>query len=101
MARLLLIILGCALVTYVPRFLPMYILTRIKIPKVVVVWLRYVPAAVLSALIAPGITTAEGSFYLSLSNSYLLASIPVFIVAWRTKNMLLTVCAGMAAVLVL
>ena len=101
MARLLLIILGCALVTYVPRFLPMYILTRIKIPKVAVVWLRYVPVADLAALIVPGIATAEGRFYLSLSNSYLLASIPVFIVAWRTKNMLLTVCAGMAAVLVL
>ncbi|HHX75553.1 MAG TPA: AzlD domain-containing protein, partial [Firmicutes bacterium] len=67
MARLLLIILGCALVTYVPRFLPLYILTRIKIPKVAAVWLRYVPVAVLAALIAPGIATAEGRFYLSFS----------------------------------
>ena len=55
MERLTLVILGCAVVTFLPRFLPMYILTRLKIPKIVVAWLSYIPVAVLAALVVPGI----------------------------------------------
>jgi branched-subunit amino acid transport protein len=101
MESILLIILGMALVTYLPRFLPMYILTRLEIPKLVIDWLRYVPVAVLAALIVPGILTSERQVFVSLGNSYLVAAIPAFLVAWRTKNMMLTVTVGMAVVLVL
>ncbi|MDW7652286.1 MAG: AzlD domain-containing protein [Bacillota bacterium] len=101
MERFILIILGMAAVTYLPRFLPMYVLTRLEIPQIVIAWLRYVPVAVLSALIIPGILTAERQIYLSAGNAYLLASIPAFFVAWRTKNMMFTVTAGMTAVLIL
>ena len=101
MENVLLISLGMAVVTFLPRFLPMYILTRMEIPKLVIDWLRYVPVAVLAALIVPGILTSERQIFLSLGNSYLVAAIPAFLVAWRTKSMMLTVTAGMAMVLVL
>jgi len=90
-----------AVVTYLPRFLPMYVLTRLEIPQTATSWLRYVPVAVLSALIVPGILTTNRQVFFSPVNSYFLASIPAFLVAWRTRSMLLTVVAGMAAVLLL
>lgn len=101
MAETFLIILGMALVTFLPRFLPMYVLTQLKIPGVVVAWLRYVPVSVLAALVVPGVLMAEGQFYISLGNSYLLASLPALLVASLTKNMLLTITVGMGVVLVL
>jgi branched-subunit amino acid transport protein len=101
MERIVLIILGMALVTYLPRFLPMYILTRIEIPQIVIAWLRYVPVAVLSALIVPGLLTADRQILIAPGNLYLVASIPAFYIAWRTRNMMLTVTVGMLIVLVL
>ncbi|MBS4021451.1 MAG: AzlD domain-containing protein [Dethiobacter sp.] len=101
MESVLLIILGMGLVTYLPRFLPMYILTRLEIPPLVIAWLRYVPVAVLAALIVPGIFTAERQIYLSFQNSYLVAALPAFFVAWRTKSMLFTVTAGMVLVMLM
>lgn len=100
MARLVIIIAGCMFVTYLPRFLPMYVLTRMEIPKIIIAWLRYVPVAVLAALIAPGIAASERQMFISPANVYLLASIPAFLVAWRTKSMLFTVSAGMIVVFI-
>jgi branched-subunit amino acid transport protein len=101
MERIVFIILGMAAVTYLPRFLPMYVLTRMEIPKTVITWLSYVPVAVLSALIVPGILTADRQVFLSPGNTYFLASIPAFLVAWRSRSLLLTVIIGMAVVLLL
>lgn len=102
MERYILIILGMAAVTYLPRFLPMYVLTRLEIPKLVIAWLRYVPVSVLAALIIPGILTTTGrQMFITVSNVYLIASILAFLIAWRSKNMMLTVTVGMAVVLVL
>lgn len=96
----MLLILGMSIVTYLPRFLPLYLLTKMEIPEIVVAWLRYVPVAVLSALIMPGILTVDKQLAVTLSNPYLLASILAIFVAYRTKNMMLTVSIGMVAVLV-
>ena len=57
--------------------------------------LRYVPAAVLSAIIAPELLMPGGAFDLSLGNERLLAGLVAILVAWRTRNVLLTVIAGM------
>ncbi|MCR3921107.1 MAG: AzlD domain-containing protein [Firmicutes bacterium] len=101
MARLLIVIFGMATVTYLPRFLPMYVLTKLEIPKIVITWLCYVPVAVLAALIVPGILTVDRQIFISPANSYLIASVLAFFVAWRSKNMMLTVTVGMAIVLCL
>ena len=95
---MVLLFLGMALVTYLPRFLPLYVLSRVKIPRLFIVWLSYVPVAVLAALVAPGLLMAEGQFFLSWQNSYLLASLPTFIIAVKTKNMLLTILVGLACI---
>lgn len=69
--------------------------------KIVIAWLRYIPVSVLAALVMPGILMIDRQLFLSVSNSYLLATVPAFLVAWRTKNMLLTISMGMGTVLIL
>jgi len=63
--------------------------------------LRFVPVAVLSALIAPALLIPNGTLALSFTNSRLLAGLLAILVAWRTKNVLLTIALGMACLLIL
>jgi branched-subunit amino acid transport protein len=63
--------------------------------------LRFVPIAVLSALITPALFFSGGSLNVSLSNLRLIAGILAILVAWRTKNVLLTIFSGMACLLLL
>ena len=63
--------------------------------------LRFVPVAVLSALIAPALFLPKGELDLSPWNARLIAGIIAIIVAWRTKNVLLTIAVGMASLLLL
>ena len=99
--RYFLLFLGMALVTYLPRFLPLYVLSRVKIPRAFALWLSYVPVAVLAALLAPGLLLSEGNLLISPQNTYLLASLPTFAAALKTRNMFVTILVGMASILVL
>jgi branched-subunit amino acid transport protein len=59
--------------------------------------LRYVPPAVLCAIIFPELLIRDGIFFLSFDNSRLLAGLVAGLVGWRTKNVLITIAAGMLA----
>ena len=56
---ILLIILGMALVTYIPRLLPALFMERIKFPAWFQKWLQSIPYAALGALIFPGVLLVE------------------------------------------
>lgn len=77
------------------------ILDRWQPPPVVERALRFVPVAVLSAIIAPELSLRDGILDLSLGNLRLLAGLVAMIVAWKTKNILWTIIAGMGALLAL
>jgi branched-subunit amino acid transport protein len=85
------------LLTYATRLSFIVLLHKVAIPP----WLRralfYVPTAVLTAIIVPEIFLHTGTLNTSLLNPRLLAGILAVIVAWRTRNALLTVTAGMTA----
>src|SRR5947209_1404644 len=74
---------------------------RIQVAPLAQRALRFVPISVLSALIAPALFFPNGAFDVSLNNSRLLAGILAIVVAWRTKNVLLTILSGMACILLL
>ena len=63
--------------------------------------LRFVPAAVLSALIVPGLFDRGGTMDFSARNPQLWAGILAIAVAWRTRNVVVTLIVGMAALLAL
>lgn len=74
---------------------------KMQVSPMVLRALRFVPVAVLSALIAPTLFFPGGSLDISLNNIRLIAGILAILVAWRTKNVLLTILSGMACLLIL
>jgi len=96
-----LIILFMGLVTFALRLLPVILLERIEIPLRVRQALRFVPPAVLSAIIFPELLRPRGALDISLSNVRLLAGLLAALVAWRTRNVLLTIAVGMGALWIL
>jgi branched-subunit amino acid transport protein len=87
------------LFTFATRLSFILLLDRIKVPDWFRRGLRFVPVAVLSAIILPELTSPDGSLYLSWRNPQLLAGAVAILVAWRTKNVILTIVVGMAALL--
>jgi branched-subunit amino acid transport protein len=96
-----LIIIGMGLITFSIRLLPIALLHRIDLPPIVWQALRFVPTAVLSAIVFPELLRPNGTFDLSPGNVRLLAGLMAIVVAWRSKNVLLTIGAGMIALWVL
>ncbi|MCC8194147.1 MAG: AzlD domain-containing protein [Deltaproteobacteria bacterium] len=101
-----LLIFGMALVTYIPRVLPLWLLSSKSLHPAFMRWLEMVPPAVLAALLAPALFLAKDEsggerLFLGTDNFFLLAAIPAFLVAWKTRSFFGTVAAGMAAVAVL
>lgn len=97
----LLMIGGMLLVTYIPRVLPLLILIRMEIPDIIIRWLRFIPVAILAALLTPGILIVEGKLMINYHNIFLLAAIPTFIVAIFKKDIFLTVIMGILSVVLL
>lgn len=91
-------ILGMTLVTYVPRALPMLALASRSLPEPLIRWLSYVPTAALSAMLFPSLLLKDSAVDFSGDNFFLWASIPAFILAWRTKSFFGTVALGMGLV---
>ena len=71
-------------------------MSKVTLPPPVLEALKFIPPAVLSAIIAPAVLQPQGSLDLSFSNAYLIAAIAAALIAWRTKNLLLTIVLGMA-----
>lgn len=91
-----LMIAGMALVTFAVRYPVMVLVGKIPLPQPVFRALRYVPPAVLAAIIIPEVVMDDSSrIALTLENSTLIAGIVAALVAWRTKNLLLTIILGM------
>jgi branched-subunit amino acid transport protein len=96
-----LIVIASGLVTYAIRLSFLAGADRLHLSPIWRRALRFVPIAVLTALIVPDLLFREGIFSLSLDNHRLIASMIAIAVAWRTGNTLLTIGAGMAALLAL
>ncbi len=93
------ILLG-GVATYVTRLSFIYLLGKLPMPDWLRCGLRFVPVAVLSAIILPQVAARNGAIDLSLRNPQLLAGAVAVGVAWRTKNVILTMVVGMAALLI-
>jgi branched-subunit amino acid transport protein len=92
-----LIILFMGLVTYAIRLSLIGGLGKAEVPPLARRALRFVPAAVLTAIIVPEVLLPGGEMNFSLGNTRLIAAVLAALIAWRTKNVVLTVAAGMGA----
>jgi len=91
-------ILGMSVVTFLPRLLPVLLLSSKRLPPLVVAWLRFVPVAVLAAMLLPSLIVSEAGLDFSSSNLFLWAAIPTFLVAWKTHSLFGSVIVGMVVV---
>jgi branched-subunit amino acid transport protein len=92
-----LLIIGMALVTFGVRYPVLALLGKVSLPVPVFRALKYVPPAVLAAIILPSWVLPEGTLDLRLTNDYLIAGVITALVAWRTRSVLLTIVLGMLA----
>lgn len=81
------------------KVVPVTVLRDSSFPPLLRRWLDFVPVAVMAALVGPDIFFYEGRFDISLSNLFLLVSIPTFLIAWLTKNYFVTIAAGIGMVI--
>ncbi|MBE0612299.1 MAG: AzlD domain-containing protein [Burkholderiales bacterium] len=97
MTAFLLLIFGLALTSFIPRASFILLFARWPAPALLRRALRYVPAAVFSAILVPAFVMTAGSVQIGLDNPRLLAGILAAIVAWHTRNTLVTIVIGMLA----
>jgi branched-subunit amino acid transport protein len=96
-----LVLLVGGVLTFGMRLSFIYLFGRFEVPETMRRILRYVPPAVLSAIILPELLIPTGHLDISFGNHRLLAGVVAVIVAGLTKNTLLTILAGMVALLIL
>jgi branched-subunit amino acid transport protein len=91
-------ILLIGLATFGFRFSFIYLFGRIdEVPARIKRPLRYVPPAVLAALVLPDLVTVRPSVAATLADERLIAGVVAGAVAWRTENVTATIAVGMAA----
>lgn len=95
MSTLWLAMIGLGILTFLIRFSFIALLERWQAPKIVQRALRFVPVAVLTAIIVPELVLRDGVLNTDLLNPRLLAGIVAVLVAWKTRNVILTIVVGM------
>jgi branched-subunit amino acid transport protein len=79
-------LLAMGLVTFATRLSFITALEKVAVPPLIRRGLRFVPPAVLSAIILPVLLRPAGALDLSFNNAYLLAGLLAIGLAWRAQR---------------
>ncbi len=91
----ILLIAAMGLVTYIPRWLPLFFLSQRKLPSWFIEWLDLIPVAILSSLVFSDIFVMGSPRHLDILQMKSIVAVPTFIIALRTKSLGWTIIAGM------
>jgi branched-subunit amino acid transport protein len=91
----ILLVIGMGLVTYIPRWFPLFFLSQRKLPQWFIEWLDMIPVAILSALIFSDLFVTGDPRHLDVLQVKSILAIPTFLFALRTKSLGGTVIVGM------
>jgi len=91
------VIIGMGAITFWLRASFMVMPPTIQIPPMLRRGLRFVPAAVLTAIWAPELLLQKGVLHLAPDNDRLLAGAIAIAVAWRFRQTYLTIAIGLLA----
>jgi branched-subunit amino acid transport protein len=90
-----LLILGMALITFAIRY-SLFAFPDLRFPPLVRQGLHYVPTAVLSAIVLPGMLIPDGQQWaFNSENAYLLAGVVTIAIAAFTRHLLATIGGGL------
>ncbi|MWL86267.1 AzlD domain-containing protein [Cupriavidus sp. SW-Y-13] len=96
---LLWVFIGAGMATFLIRLSFIAVEGRVRLPAWFRTALQFVPAAMLSALIAPDLLMRDGALYLSPLNARLVAGLVAIVIAARTRSVSWTIAGGMAALI--
>jgi len=91
------VIVGAGVVTFLTRASFIVFADPHKFPHAFRVALAFVPAAVLAAIVVPGLVMPHGTMDFTPANPRLMAGLAALAVAVKVKNPLASIVAGMAA----
>ncbi|MBW4603477.1 MAG: AzlD domain-containing protein [Calothrix sp. FI2-JRJ7] len=94
------LILGMTLVTFIIRYPILGVSARIKMAPQFIQVLRYVPPAVLTAIITPAVLISTDDKIDIITNPRLIGAIAALIVGIWRQNLLLTISVGMIVFLI-
>ncbi len=83
--------------TFALRYSFILVMDMISMPRAVTRMLRFIPAAVLTAIVVPAVVFHTAAGGTSFDWRRTLAAGIAAAVAWKTRNMPLTIAVGMAA----
>ncbi|WP_371018707.1 AzlD domain-containing protein [Pseudalkalibacillus sp. JSM 102089] len=86
------LIVGLAVVTYIPRMIPLVFFNSDKIPPVIQNVLKNVPFAILGALIFPGILTINDDMMFGV-----IGAVAAIVAAYLGANLIVVVMFAVAA----
>ncbi|CCQ94436.1 Branched-chain amino acid transport [[Clostridium] ultunense Esp] len=90
---LILMVLGMALVTYLPRLLPFLFLQRLFIPPRLRRFFSFIPYAMLGALIVPGVFTSTGDL-----SSAIVGFLVAVLLVWLKLHVVFVITGAIFAV---
>ncbi|PZP24149.1 MULTISPECIES: AzlD domain-containing protein [Pseudomonas] len=96
-----LLILGMLAITFATRYC-LFAFPHLRFPSLIRQGLHYVPTAVLTAIIVPGMLLPDGQHWaVRLDNAYLLAGLAAIALSALTRNLLATIGGGLLVFFVL
>ncbi|MDT2595692.1 AzlD domain-containing protein [Enterococcus dongliensis] len=97
----LLILLGCTLVTWIPRILPFVLTKAITLPPILEKFLSYLPMTILTALLLQSLLNFQAGHFPTLRFPEVFACIPALIVGIRTNDLMKIVLTGVLGIALL
>jgi len=94
--NLISLVLAMAVVTYIPRMLPLVLLKNISLPGYINRFMQFIPYAALGALIFPGVLNSTGTL-----QSAIAGCIIAILLAWFETNLIVVVIGGIAGVFIM
>lgn len=91
------LIAGMMAVTFGIRYFLFALADRIRMASWIETSLKFIPPAVLTAIILPAVLLPKGDWHLSLSNPYLVSALVTTAAGIRTRNLLTTIAIGLGA----
>lgn len=91
--EILILILGMAVVTYLPRALPAVLIDKMKFSPKAEKFLRLIPYTAMSALIFPGVFSVDAA----RPEIGIVGGVVVGVLAWRKLPVMVCVLAAIAA----
>ena len=91
------VIVGMALSNFVVRFVPIALVSRMRLPAPVMRWLSFVPISVMGALVAGEVLRPGGAWTNPLAGPSVYAAIVTGIVFRFSRSFLGATVAGMAS----